>query len=296
MRMFMRIAISEIGSCKGAMRSWDPGRVSSLLLRSAKIAERVFHTFKWERKGDTSLVTEADLEIERLFAKVCDRPEHGVRLIGEEGIDKKGEDYVRAALAGRCWIIDPIDGTAPFACNLPTWGISIAFADGGVIKNGAIFLPSTGELYISHRGRTYFSDNVRSGDKSVELRPLRRPAANFARGALVSISQDMAKRGRLDLDNPVQAVCCTVFSVSGLLRGRYAAYVGSMKLWDLAGAIPLLMNAGFSIRSVDGRRIGAEIEPDSCNVYDPDPAMRWRYAKNMVIAAEENAFKALKAQ
>ena len=74
--------------------------------------------FEVSRKADASLVTTADVETERSFRKhVQDRfPEMGV--LGEELGDSDEHADFR-------WIIDPIDGTAEFARNLPVYGCII---------------------------------------------------------------------------------------------------------------------------------------------------------------------------
>ncbi|HPN84387.1 MAG TPA: inositol monophosphatase family protein, partial [Victivallales bacterium] len=200
------------------MREWDPARVCALMIESARIAKGMFSSFKWSRKEDSSLVTKADIAIEKLFSKYCDCPEENVFFIGEETVDSKSEEYIKNAMSGVAWIIDPIDGTAPFACNIPTWGISVAFAVDGIIKDGAIYLPSAGEIYISYEGESYFSDKILGSTRYINLSKIPPPSANIASGALISISQDVAKKGRMEIENPVQAVCCSVFSAAGLLR------------------------------------------------------------------------------
>ncbi len=285
----MKIKISKISEYPLPMDSWDVHRVCSLLLASAKIAKPVFSTFKWRKKKDFSLVTDADIAIEKLFAKSCDRPKDKVYLIGEETVEEKGEEYISKALKGKCWIIDPIDGTAPFACNIPTWGISIAFAEASLIMEGAIFLPSLGELYLSLDGQTYFADNIGDNDREIEFSKLPRVSANIASGALISISQDIAKKWKMTLDNPVQAICCSVFSAAGLLRGRYAALVGTMRLWDIAGSIAPLINAGFKIEILDGSKIERKISSETCLLHHSDPAMRWRYKDSLIICSEKKS-------
>ncbi|HRR06736.1 MAG TPA: inositol monophosphatase family protein, partial [Victivallales bacterium] len=163
---------------KKLLASYDYEMLCSLMFKAAKIANKTFSKFKWKRKRDKSLLTKADTEIELLFAKFCDHPDKGMFLIGEETIDSKGQEYVFSALKGKTWIIDPIDGTAPFACNLPTWGISIAYAERGKIIEGAIFLPSIGEFYISFKGKNYYAEGVNLNDHILNFKELTTKNAN----------------------------------------------------------------------------------------------------------------------
>lgn len=68
-----------------------------------------------DAKPDLSIVTSADFAAERAFRQrvESDFPEMGI--IGEEF----GATRPQAAYQ---WIIDPVDGTADFARDLPTWG------------------------------------------------------------------------------------------------------------------------------------------------------------------------------
>ena len=123
-----------------------------------------------------------------------------------ETIVEKDDEYILAALNGKCWIVDPIDGTAPFANNIPTWGISLGFSEKGRLSDGAIFLPFSGELYMTFGNSAWMADNVSLDPmpKTLKMKKMRRPRANFAKGGMLSVSQDIVKRGSLNLKNPVQ--------------------------------------------------------------------------------------------
>ena len=75
--------------------------------------------FEVSKKADASLVTTADLETERAFRKRVQERFPDMGLLGEElGERNQSADFR--------WIIDPIDGTAEFARNLPLYGCIIA--------------------------------------------------------------------------------------------------------------------------------------------------------------------------
>lgn len=75
--------------------------------------------FDVSTKADSSLVTTADVETERVFREhIEDRfPDMGV--LGEEhGESRTDSDFL--------WVIDPIDGTAEFARHVPLYGCILA--------------------------------------------------------------------------------------------------------------------------------------------------------------------------
>ena len=69
-------------------------------------------------KGDESLVTIADREIERAMRDMinADLPDHGI--LGEEhGSENLDAEYV--------WVLDPIDGTKSFIAGKPIFNLSL---------------------------------------------------------------------------------------------------------------------------------------------------------------------------
>lgn len=55
--------------------------------------------------------------------------------------------------SGFTWVVDPIDGTAPFVNGMPTWCVSIAVLRGGVPVVGVVQVPCDDELYAAAAGR-----------------------------------------------------------------------------------------------------------------------------------------------
>ena len=59
------------------------------------------------------------------------------------------------------WIIDPLDGTHNYVCNLPIFCISIALQRAGEIVLGVIDLPYMKQRYVAIRGKGAFCGNQR---------------------------------------------------------------------------------------------------------------------------------------
>jgi myo-inositol-1(or 4)-monophosphatase len=94
------------------------------------------------KSTDTDVVTEFDRASERLIVEGlrAERPHDA--LVGEEGTDAVGESGVR-------WLIDPIDGTTNFQYDLPGYGVSIAALADEQALAGAVYIPSSGELFTA---------------------------------------------------------------------------------------------------------------------------------------------------
>lgn len=95
----------------------------------------------------TDVVTEMDQRAEAFLVteltKLCPQDS----ILGEEGANKAGS-------SGKQWVIDPLDGTVNYLHNLPHWCVSIGLVEessrAGIA--GVVYLPETGQMYISSRG------------------------------------------------------------------------------------------------------------------------------------------------
>ena len=92
-------------------------------------------------KADDSYVTTTDRAVEaRLRDMIEERfPGHGI--VGEEHGSRDIESE-------HVWVLDPIDGTAPFIAGLPVYGTLIALARGGRPYLGVIDHPATGDRWV----------------------------------------------------------------------------------------------------------------------------------------------------
>ena len=267
------------------MQTWDRDAVAALLLDCGRIALDFYDDPRRELKADRSVVTAADRAIEAHMAAVLDDPAAGSYMIGEETIDRRGEDYVRNALSGRTWVVYPVDGTAPYAHHLPTWGISIGLMEAGTLVEGAILLPPTGELFVSDGDVVLFAAGCGEG-RAADLRPLEPAPRAWDDGAMIALTQSVTKQSVLALPNPVQALGCAVLPLPYLLLGRYVAYIGTLKLWDFAGGLPLLLKCGFVGKLCSGRRVGPDVT-DGLVHLEPDHPRRWAIGEPAVFAATE---------
>ncbi len=97
-------------------------------------------------KADASPVTDLDRRIEaHIRTFIDDRyPEHGV--LGEE----HGSRDLDADLV---WVLDPIDGTAPFIAGIPVYGTLIGLAHHGRPFIGVIDHPATDDRWVGIAGK-----------------------------------------------------------------------------------------------------------------------------------------------
>jgi myo-inositol-1(or 4)-monophosphatase len=110
-------------------------------LQMARFGSRVLV----EKKGTIDLVTEVDLEVERMFrALIAERfPDHDV-LAEELGETSTG--------ASHRWVFDPLDGTTNYAHGIPIFCSTLALEIDRVPIVAAVFDPNRRELFTAQRG------------------------------------------------------------------------------------------------------------------------------------------------
>lgn len=107
-----------------------------------------------QRKPDGTLVTEADVAVERsLRERIVDAyPTHGI--LGEELDREPGDGDSR-------WIIDPIDSTHNFVRGISVFATLLAFERAGEVQLGIISAPAMGQRWHAARGAGAFDRSRR---------------------------------------------------------------------------------------------------------------------------------------
>ncbi|OGD86206.1 hypothetical protein A2164_02030 [Candidatus Curtissbacteria bacterium RBG_13_35_7] len=121
--------------------------------KAGQLALKYYQTHpKVSYKADTSPVTKADIEAEKLARSIIVKnfPDHGI--IGEElpNINLKSKYQ---------WTIDPIDGTKLFIRGIPTWSTLIALLENGKPIIGVLYYPPIDELYVAQHAKGAFLNN-----------------------------------------------------------------------------------------------------------------------------------------
>jgi len=115
--------------------------------------------FRVEKKGQIDLVTEVDLECERMCrAVLAERfPDHDI-LAEELGGAAEG-----TRPSPYRWVFDPLDGTTNYAHGLPVFCASLALEIDGAAAVGVVYDPTRQELFTAERGQGAFLNGQRLG-------------------------------------------------------------------------------------------------------------------------------------
>lgn len=103
----------------------------------------------------TDIVTATDRRVEAFVVEAAAKLLPGSAFYGEESGERGPAD------AEFRWIIDPVDGTANFARDLPNWAVSIALWRNGAPFIGVVFAPRLRELYYAQLGEGAYCNGRR---------------------------------------------------------------------------------------------------------------------------------------
>ncbi|WP_234464114.1 inositol monophosphatase family protein [Paracoccus caeni] len=185
----------------------------------------------------TDMVSIADREVEELIRDEIARLFPGDAMLGEEYGLQEGT-------TGLTWVVDPIDGTAPFLNGLPAWCISIGLMDQSGPLLGAIFAPVLDEMFLGARGQ-----GTTLNGKPVQVTS----RFDLSSGLLGTGSNDRvpaARVGHLHGELAEAGVAWVRYGSGALMLAYVAAgrVVGfcepRMSLWDCLAAYALIEAAG----------------------------------------------------
>jgi histidinol-phosphatase len=103
-----------------------------------------------ETKADGSPVTEVDRTVEGVLRDSLARYHPSDRVVGEEFGGEPG--------TGRCWYLDPIEGTSLYIEGSLHWSTLIALAVDGVVTTGVVDYPAAERHYWAVRGDGAFAN------------------------------------------------------------------------------------------------------------------------------------------
>jgi len=224
------------------------------LLPRFAIAERSY-------KSDGSIVTEADIAMQKRMAKELSELSPQYPLLGEEMTDAEQINLLRIE-AGGLWCLDPLDGTSNFANGIPFFSVSLSLLIDRKPYLGLVYDPLRDECFTAIKGQGANLNGV----------PIHCPQAGLSlREAMAVIdfkrlSPQLA--GALVLRPPYSSqrnFGSVALEWSWLAANRFQIYLhGRQMLWDYAAGALILDEAGGCMGKLCGMPVfSLQLQPSS---------------------------------
>lgn len=203
---------------------------------------------KIDTKPDLSPVTDADQAVERAILDQLKISRPGDAVLGEE--------FGTSGNANRCWIIDPIDGTANFVRGVPIWASLIALSVEGKPVVSVVSAPAMGLRWYG---------SPETGSVAVGLDGKKRQLSVSRIGKLedASLSYNNLKLWQssgkleklLELSSRVHRTRAYGDFWSYMLLAEGALDIVAehdLKIYDIAALVPIVEQAGGSFGDLSG--------------------------------------------
>jgi myo-inositol-1(or 4)-monophosphatase len=226
---------------------------------AGKIALDYFERAEVSWKADDSMVTEADLAIQSWLEDEIAAAFPSDGILGEEGLT---QSRLRSG-ARFVWVIDPVDGTNNFGRGIPGFAISVGVLRDGLPFAGAVYDPVSSQLFAACVGQGAWLNGrrLRVAVAPLSSRSLFSIRSPFA-GEVPGYISHWLRRYRLRRFGSTALQLCYV--AAGAL-----AFVHDHRasLWDIAGAAPILAEAGGVLTAEEG----TSLFPIDPNRYGGEP-------------------------
>ncbi|MFS8184742.1 inositol monophosphatase family protein [Pseudovibrio denitrificans] len=200
-------------------------------------------TLKIREKNHCDPVTEADLASHQIIEAGLLRHFPNDLLISEEGEQA-------SSIENRCWIADPLDGTSNYLHGHDHVAVSLALYINGLPKLGVVHAPFTGETFSAIAGYGAFKNGKRlhvPHDRKYQFAligtgfPHNRNCVPELLARLKPLLMEIGDIRRLA--SPALDVCWVV-------DGRLDGFIDRLKLWDIAAAGLIAIEAGAELARI----------------------------------------------
>ncbi len=202
-------------------------------------------------KADGSLITEADLAIQKRLASQLAESWPEIGFLGEEM--SEAEQTALLESGQPLWCLDPLDGTRNFAGGIPYFSVSLALLEEGGVSLGIVYDPIRDECFAAENGR----------GATLNGRPLSVPESGVSLAQCTSLIDlkrlPRALAARLATEAPYasqRSFGSVALDWCWLACGRCQVYLhGKQNIWDYAAGNLIFLEAGGFSSTLEGESV-----------------------------------------
>ncbi len=205
--------------------------------------------------GGGGITTQADLDAQQIVVARFQKAYPNIPIVGEEG-------NTLTVCPDECFIVDPIDGSAPYKAGSPDWSTTLAYRSRD-FSEGVIYLPAIDRSYRTGTDgvRVLGQNAKRSFVISLEPQEPKKPqwriccpiTREFSDEAWSNVLLPMMKDKRV---RALENLSCNTVHFIRLFEGWDDAVIMWAKAWDSAAALPMAKLLDITVTDFNGN------EPD----------------------------------
>lgn len=232
-----------------------------LLIRAAGEGRRIVRHYaanekpnKLGKKGDGSLLTEADLASQKAICGYLRKNLPGIPIISEESAD-----FQTDISTGQWLVVDPLDGTTNFTRGIPFYSVTIAYVVDGTPRAGVVMPVAPDYCYAAVKDG--FSALVDDHFNRIPIRCKNRPLKESVLCVTCDYSNPAGREKWwqwMDILRPPTCFRLRIIESSALelcllAEGMIDGYLHPTdKPWDMAAAGLIVQEAGGKVFAIDG--------------------------------------------
>ncbi len=195
---------------------------------------------KTEKKGDRNFVTLYDKKVQYFIKERLNTIYPDVKFIGEEDDDSSASPYTE-----KCFICDPIDGTANFRRSYKHSAISLAYVEYGEVICGVVINPYLNEIFYAEKNKGAYLNGRKIHVSDNDL------ANSMVSFGTSPYYPDLTQKTFKTIENVI-SVCedirrcgTAALDLCNIACGRYDLFFEySLFPWDYAASILIISEAG----------------------------------------------------
>ena len=211
---------------------------------------------KVREKELAGLVSEADIESEKLITKVLLEGLPDVEVLGEESNFASDIDPMKDLRPGTRWILDPLDGTTNYVHGFYVYSISLALEWEGEIIYGIVDAPAMGVTYNAMKGRGAFKNQtpMHVSNRDSLSKSLVATGFNNSRKEILEAQLEIFKHVVGNVRG-VRRAGSAAYDLCLVAEGIYDAYwERGLQSWDMAAGALIAQEAGGKVTDYSGQK------------------------------------------